>query len=124
MEVRLDQHLANAAPLHPGADGQGVHGDGASLFLVADISALATEIAPVLREVHVLVGDGLAAAPGRNDVSEEHADGLVGPVRLNRFSCRESLDLPSIELVWYYGTEEAQAEFWACCESVSELDVF
>jgi hypothetical protein len=63
LEVSLDEHLADATTLHLGADGYGVYTNGTSSLLMADISALAAKVPPVLGEVHVTVGDDVATAP-------------------------------------------------------------
>lgn len=90
-------------------------------LLVADVSALPASIAPVLRIFHVLVADGVSAAPCRDDVCEQYTHGLVGPVRLHGLGGCKSLNLPSLELVGDNGAEDAQAEFWTACETVCKL---
>jgi hypothetical protein len=96
--------------------------DRPAFLLVSNVGALAAEGAPVSGVIHVVVHDDICATASSDDVGQQHADGLVGTVSLDCFRSGEGLDVPSLELVWDYGAEQAEAEFGTCCEAVFELN--
>jgi len=104
-----------------GSDSQGVKPDGPSGLLVADISRHSGAGAPIFGKAHVLVGDGLAAAPGGHSVRKQDTHGPVGAVGLDWLGATQRLKLPSLGLVRDHGAKDAHAELGAGCQTVRKL---
>jgi hypothetical protein len=69
-----------------------VHPDCLAALLVPDVLASARfRVPPIFGVGHVVVGNDVAAAPGGDDVGEQHAHSAIDPARLDRFCGGEGL---------------------------------
>ena len=104
-----------------GGDSQRMEADGPPSLLVADIGRLAGTGAPILGKAHVLVGDGLATAPGRYNMRKQDTDGSIGAVSLDGFSGGQRFKLPPLGLVGDHRAKDAQTELGAGRQTVRKL---
>jgi len=107
----LDNHLPDAAPLQSWQHSERVQPDGAPGLMVTDglVGAAPRWASPLLWIRHVGVGDGISAAPCRDNMGEEHAHSAVSPARLDHSSGRERFEAEVRGTIWDNGEKDAEA---------------